>query len=456
MMRKINVAEIVDNSKINSFHISVLLWCAFIIIFDGFDLVVFGTVVPTLSELWSLQPSTIGMIGSLALFGGLIGAPLSGMLADKLGRKNLIIANVILFSIFTLLTGFATGPVQFAIFRFIAGLGLGGVAPLVVTLTSEYSPKKIRSLMVGIMFSGYPLGAILVSITGMNVIPNLGWEWMFYIGALPLLSIPFLIKFMPESISYYVAKGNYTKVNAILQKVEPGFVPQPGDVFETNIPKTGMPVVKLFEEKRGISTISFSLTCLIAFLVIYSLGTWLPQIMVSAGYELKSSLMFLLTLNIGGIIGAIFGGWLADKVGSKKVLITIFLLGGLSLTLLGFSTNTLLLYLFIGIGGLASTGAQIILNGYTSKFYPIHIRSTAIGFTTGFGRMGAILGPTLLGFLLELKLDPQFNFIALGIPIFIGALTISFVIDKYSDFGKESSVSIKKPSSIDVEYKTTT
>jgi MFS transporter, AAHS family, benzoate transport protein len=152
-VRNIQVANIIDNREFNKTHFTVLMWCIVLILFDGYDLVVFSAVIPTLTEVWGASTPVLGMIGSLTLIGSLIGSLISGIAADKIGRKYVIIVCVTVFSIFTLLTGFANNILTFMIFRFVAGIGLGGIPLLLVTLTSEYSPKKMRNIMVGIMFS---------------------------------------------------------------------------------------------------------------------------------------------------------------------------------------------------------------------------------------------------------------------------------------------------------------
>ncbi|MFD1706135.1 MFS transporter [Siminovitchia sediminis] len=433
-MRQINVAQVVDDSKVNSLHLTVLLWCIFIIVFDGFDLAIYGAVIPSLSQLWSLNPGVVGFIGSLSLIGSLIGALTCGIIADKIGRKKVIIACVLLFSVFSIMTGLSNGPVDFAIYRFIAGLGLGGVGPLVVVLTSEYSPKSKRSMMVGIMYSGFSIGGILVALSGLVVIPNLGWQWMYYIGALPLISIPILIKYLPESLAYYVVKGEREQVQKILKRLNPSFTPKSDDVYEVNLPKTGMPVVQLFKERRGTTTIMFWIICFMGLLMTYGLSTWLPQLMIKAGYPLNSSLLFMFALNLGAILGAIAGGWLADRIGSKKVLVGLFGFGAICLSLLGFNPGSAVLYFLIIVSGAASIGAQIIANGYISKFYPAHIRSTALGWAIGIGRFGAILGPSIGGLLLELSLPIYMNFIVFAIPALLAALATWNVRDRYSDF----------------------
>ena len=433
-MKKIYVEQIVNESKFNSVHLMVVLWCSFIMLCDGYDMVVFGSVIPSISAEWGISTSTAGFIGSLGMFGALLGSLVCGILADFLGRKKVIVFCFTIFTTFTFLTGFAQGPVDFAIFRTLGGLGLGGMPPLLVAIMSEYSPKTSRSMLVGLISSGFAIGGIGVALLGIVVIPNLGWEWMFFFGGLPLLAIPFMIKSMPESLAFLVVRKENDKVSHILTKLNPTYVPEKEDIFEVHLPKQGMPVTQLFTEKRGFSTIMFWITSFMALLVIYGLGTWLPQLMVQAGYPLTSSLLFLFALNIGVMIGNITGGWLADRNKPKKVIAGMLILGGISLSLLGFKPVMVILYLLVVVAGACSNGPGTTNYGYASKFYPTRIRSTGVGWTSGIGRIGAMVGPFFGGLLLELSLPTHMNFISFAIPALLGALAISFVQDKYSDF----------------------
>lgn len=433
-MPKVNVNEVVDHSRFNRFHLMLVIWGFLILLGDGYDLMVYGSVLPSLSENWGMAPSTAGFIGSLTLVGTLIGNLLFGILADKIGRKKTIIICVFIFSFFTVLCGFSMGPTDFAMYRFIAGLALGGVMPIVVSLMSEYAPKKYRSMLVGVVSTGFAVGGIFVALIGVRIITNIGWEWMFYIGGFPLLLIPLLMKYLPDSLAFYIKKEEYEKVAAILQRLDPN-QPSGKDVsYEMHLPKVGLPATELFKEKRGISTIAFWVSTFMLLLMVYGLGTWLPQIMVSAGYPLQSSLLFLLALNIGAMFGQVGGGFLADRNGSKIVLIGMFLLGSVSLTAISFGQHTILLYLLIAIAGACTTGGQAVNNAYATKFYPVFIRSTGVGWALGIGRFGAILGPTMGGLLMESNLPFYMNFIMFAIPGVLAAIAIAFVQERYSDF----------------------
>lgn len=426
-MRKIDVSTIIDNSSFTKTHAAVLGWCILLILFDGYDLVVFSSIISTLKEEWHVSTSILGTIGSLTLIGSLVGSFICGVTADKIGRKNVIIACVVIFGIFTILTGMTDSIILFAAFRFLAGIGLGGIPPLLVSLTSEYSPKKMRNIMVGIMFSGYSIGGICVALLGIWIIPNLGWQWMFFIGAIPLLLLPFMIKSMPESIYYYVKKGQLSKAKDMLSRLNPDYVPQDGDELVLAQETKEGPVEKLFKEGRAKATILFWVICFMGLLLVYGLSTWLPQMMISSGFALTSSLLFLLSLNIGAIIGSVTGGFLADRIGSKKVLATLYSIGGICLVLLAFNPAVWLLYILVAFAGAASIGAQNLNNAFISSYYPPSMRSTGLGTALSVGRTGAIIGPSLGGFLLAGNPSAFLCFIVFAIPAFIAALAISLL-----------------------------
>lgn len=449
-MRSIDVNQILNDAKFNRFHGLVLFWCAFIIIFDGFDLVIYGSVVPVLMNEWQLTPVEAGTLGSYALFGMMFGALIFGPLADKMGRKNVILICVALFSVFTALIAFAKTPTEFGIYRFIAGLGLGGVMPNTVALMTEYSPKSMKNTLVALMFSGYSVGGVLSAGLGIVLIPLLGWESLFLVGALPILALPWMYKYLPDSIGFLLAKKKYDEVGKILSQIDPSYTPKKGDRYEMVLPeKNGIPIAQLFTQGRARSTLMLWITFFMCLLMVYGLNTWLPKLMAGAGYELGSSLMFLLVLNFGAIFGAIFGGWASDRWNGKNVLMSFFLVAALSLTLLGFKANVWILYFLVAVAGATTIGTQIIAYSFASQYYPLQMRSTGIGWASGIGRFGAVAGPILGGFLLTLNLPLQQNFLAFAIPGLIAAFAISFVqVSKTSNQHKQMNDSYPETNAI--------
>lgn len=428
----IDIQSVIDHAKLTPTHWRVLFWCTLIILFDGYDLVIYGVVLPRLMEAWQLSAETAGYLGSSALVGMMFGGTILGSLADKFGRKRMIIICMFIFSFFTVLNGFARTPTEFAVLRFLAGLGIGGVMPNAVALMSEYSPKKIRSSMVAIMFSGYAVGGMLSAVLGIWVVPKFGWEVMFYIGGLPLLLLPLVALYLPDSLAFLLQRGDKAQVRELIRRLEPREqFDDDAELILDIAKKEKAPVIELYREKRGLSTTMFCTCFFMSLLMSYGLSSWLPKLMHMAGYGFGNSLMFLFALNVGAILGALSGGWLADRFQLKPVLSAFFFLGAVALFMLGFPNPQPVLYLLVTIAGAASIGASILLYAYVAQYYPTMIRSTGIGWAAGIGRIGAIVGPIMGGTLLSMQLSHQVNFLAFSIPAVIAAIAVLLVQTRY-------------------------
>ncbi|GAA5631433.1 gentisate transporter [Acinetobacter calcoaceticus] len=425
---KVNINDIIDKARFAAFHWKVLIWCLIIIIFDGYDLVIYGVALPLLMQQWSLTAVQAGLLASAALFGMMFGAMIFGTLSDKLGRKKTIMICVTLFSGFTFLGAFASNPVEFAILRFIAGLGIGGVMPNVVALMTEYAPKKIRSTLVALMFSGYAIGGMSSALLGAWLVKDMGWQIMFLIAGIPLLLLPVIWKFLPESLAFLVKSNHHDQAKMIVTKIAPETeLTSNTQLILNESTTTEAPVRALFQQGRTFSTFMFWIAFFMCLLMVYALGSWLPKLMLQAGYSLGASMLFLFALNIGGMVGAIGGGALADKFHLKPVITSMFVIGATALILLGFNSPQFILYSLIAIAGAATIGSQILLYTFVAQFYPTALRSTGMGWASGIGRIGAIIGPVLTGALLTFELPHQMNFLAIAIPGIIAALAIFMV-----------------------------
>ena len=431
----VNVNNVVDNAKFTKSHLSIMLWCLILILFDGYDLAINGVALPLLMKDWGLTAVQAGMLASTALAGMMFGAMMFGTLADRIGRKKVIMICVFLFSTFTFAGGFATNPTEFGVLRFIAGLGIGGVLPNLVALTSEYAPKRLRSTLVTTMFSGYAMGGIMAALFGSWFTADHGWQIMFFIAGIPLLLLPLAWKFLPESLTFLVKVERTAEARHMIQKIAP----------EQNLSSTvkleltevvvpgGTSVKALYKQGRGLSTALFWLCFFMCLLTLYALGSWLPKLMMAAGYSLGSSLTFLLAMNIGAVIGTVGGGILADKFHLKPVIITLCLAGAVALSLLGFNSPQPVIYLLVAVAGASAIGSQILLYSYVAQYYPLSVRSTGIGWASAVGRTGAIVGPILIGYLLSQELPHQINFMAVGIPVVIAAIAVFFIRKAQTD-----------------------
>lgn len=425
-MRTLDVQAIIDNARFTPFHWMVMAWCGLLLIFDGYDLFIYGVVLPVIMKEWGLTPLQAGALGSYALFGMMFGALAFGSLADRIGRKKGIALCFALFSGATILNGFATSPGEFGIYRFIAGLGCGGLMPNAVALMNEYAPKRLRSTLVAIMFSGYSLGGMLSAGVGIFLLPRFGWESMFFAAALPLLLLPVILYYLPESIGFLVRQGRVKEAGALLKRLDPDCDVQADDVLQVVERKAkGASVAALFREGLAVRTLALWLAFFCCLLMVYALSSWLPKLMANAGYSLGSSLSFLLALNFGGMAGAIFGGWLGDRYNLVKVKVAFFLAAALSISLLGVNSPMPVLYGLIFIAGATTIGTQILLYAGAAQLYGLSVRSTGLGWASGIGRNGAIVGPLLGGALMGINLPLQLNFIAFAIPGAIAALAMA-------------------------------
>ncbi|RJN41762.1 MFS transporter, partial [Acinetobacter baumannii] len=403
-------------------------------------LVIYGVALPLLMQQWSLTAVEAGLLASAALFGMMFGAMIFGTLSDKLGRKKTILICVTLFSGFTFIGAFAKGPTEFAILRFIAGLGIGGVMPNVVALMTEYAPKKIRSTLVAIMFSGYAIGGMTSALLGAWLVKDMGWQIMFLIAGIPLLLLPLIWKFLPESLAFLVKSNHSEQAKNIVSKIAPQTQVNANTQLVLNeSTTTDAPVRALFQQGRTFSTFMFWIAFFMCLLMVYALGSWLPKLMLQAGYSLGASMLFLFALNIGGMVGAIGGGALADRFHLKPVITIMFIVGSAALILLGINSPQFILYSLIAIAGAATIGSQILLYTFVAQFYPTALRSTGMGWASGIGRIGAIIGPVLTGALLSFELPHQMNFLAIAIPGVIAALAIFM-------FNLKASVAAQTPS----------
>jgi MFS transporter, AAHS family, benzoate transport protein len=428
-MRQIDVHKIADEARFNGFHGLVLFWCALIIIFDGYDLAVAGIALPSIMKQMGVQATQAGFMVSSALFGMMFGAIFLGTIADRIGRRWAIVICIVLFSVFTAAAGLTSDPVAFSITRFLAGLGIGGVMPNVVAQMTEYAPRKVRSTMVTLMFSGYAVGGMLAAMLGKGLIESHGWQSVFLAAALPIVLVPFILKSLPESMPFLLKQGRHDELKAIVARLDPGLRPTAEDRFVLPAVEkaASAPVRLLFKGGRGFSTVMFWIAFFMCLFMVYALSSWLTKLMASAGYSLGSALTFVLTLNFGAMIGAVGGGWMADRFSIKWVLFSMYVLAAVSITLLGVPMPTEALFLVVGLAGASTIGTQIVTYAYAGQFYPMAIRSTGIGLASGVGRSGAILAPIVIGTLVGMALPLQQNFIAIALPAVIAAVAVAMI-----------------------------
>lgn len=440
-MNQIDAHSLAGKAKFNGFHGLVLFWCVLMLILDGYDLAVVGAALPSIMKDMGVDATSAGIMAGSALFGMMIGAISLGTLADRFGRPAMICVCVALFSLFTAAAGLTHDPITFSLTRFIAGLGIGGVLPIVTAQMAEFSPSALRTRLVTLVFAGYSIGGILVALTSKQLIESYGWQSVFFAAALPVVLIPFIMKSMPQSMAFLAKNGRHDELRSLLKRLVPEYPLSGHEQFAG--PSSGnnkdAPVRRLFQEGRGFSTAMIWVAFMTGLFMVYALSSWLTKLMAMAGYTLGSALNFVIVFNVGAIAGAIFGGWLSDKVNIKRVLIAFYVVGAVALTAMGYTKSTELLFVVVFIVGASTLGTQLFAYAYAGDFYPPAIRSTGVGFASGVGRIGAIAAPVLIGWLVSLKLPLEQNFLAIALAGLIGALAVTLINQARAESSRATS-----------------
>lgn len=407
----------------------VLCWLA--VVLDGFDLVVLGAVTPALLdyEPWALSASDVGLIASYGLFGMMIGALSIGVVSDVIGRRKAVILSVASFSLFTALLALAPSPEVFGLFRFLAGLGLGGLIPTAAALVSEYAGIRRGGSSITFMMTGYHVGGVLTALLAIPVLATLGWRAMFVIGALPaIVLVPLMLRNLPESASFLVARGRRAEAEELAERYGIS-LPREEVRTEERASSGGRfgAVKTLFSGGFLLGTLAFSVASFMGLLLVYGLNQWLPTIMRDAGYALGAALAFLLVLNVGAVIGLLVAGPVADRYGAKVSCAVWFAFAAVFLFLLSVPLPLVLTYLVVAMTGVWVFSAQVLLYAYVSKHYPTSSRGTALGWAAGIGRIGAICGPLFGGLLVGAGLAVPWGFYAFAAVGLAGAVFISLV-----------------------------
>ncbi len=393
-----------------------------IVVFDGYDLIVYGTVLPRLlaEPGWDLTKSGAGLLGSLAFAGMLVGAVLAGTLADRLGRRRTIIACTVWFSVFTALCAAAPGPEVFGLLRLLAGLGLGGLVPSANALATEFVDARVRSVVATLMMSGVPIGGCLAALVGIWVLPGYGWPVMFLIALAALVVVvPVAWWLLPESPQWLRSRGRVAEAAAVEERYGLPVVGQAGDSA------VRQPLRALVRAPYRRSTVLFSLATVVTLFAWFGLTTWLPQLMRESGFDLGSALGFLLALSLGAVLGSLVTAWAGTRIGPVRTGMIAAATASAGRVLLITHPPSAVVYGALVLAGVGTHGAQCLIIAAVATHYPAPLRGSALGFSLGFGRIGAVLAPQVGGWLPAAGLGVNANFLAFAVAAALAACLLA-------------------------------
>ena len=380
-----------------------IVLCGVVIVLDGFDTQCIGFLVPVMSESLGIPLPAFGAVLSAALFGLMIAAMGSGPIADRYGRRWVVIVSVVIFAFFALMTARANTIRELILLRFLTGLGLGGAMPNAVALTSEFTPPRLQPTVVSAIFVGMPAGALISSQAASVLIPSWGWRSVFVLGGLlPLALALVLIRFLPESIVW-----------------------RQSALTKSAVRRDEVPVKLLFTDGRGAGTLLLWIPFFMNLLILYFILGWLPALLRQSGMPVSAGYTAIAYFSTGGIIGTLTQGHVMTFLGTRTALLVDFVacIFGIASLALNASTMPIMLGATLLLG-ITVQGAQSGLNALAASFYPTTIRATGIGWALGIGRIGSIVGPSVGGVLLSLRWTPDQIFMAGVGPALVAALAI--------------------------------
>jgi len=425
-MKEVALNDFIDQQKIGRYQKFILLTCLLLMVMDGYDIQAIAYAAPLIMEHWKIDKTMLGGVFSASLFGLFIGSLFLSSLADRFGRRPILLISTLAFSVLMLLTPSVSSVEQLTIIRFVTGIFLGGIMPNVMAYSSEIVPSKYRILTMMVISCGYTVGAMLGGGISALLTPIGGWHAIFYFGGIIPLIIFFIMLFtLPESLQFMVSKNNDHKALLWLKKFYPKLnFSSELKILNPLILKTKQSPLELFKENRAFFTYTIWIISILNMISLYFLANWLPMLAKESGLNLNQALLIGSILQLGGAFGSILMGLKIDKVGFYKVLIPVFITGVLSVAVIGYSiSNPLLLYVVVFIAGFAIVGGQPAINAFSASYYPISLRTTGVGWSIGIARLGSVIGPLFGGYLSK-HMDITHLFIAAAVPSMLVIMTL--------------------------------
>lgn len=424
----IDVSARIDAAPVGAFQWRVVLLCALVALFDGFDIQAMALVAPTLRNDWGLDVTALGPVLSASLAGMMVGMVAIAPLGDRFGRRTLLLAGLALVGLASIATGLATGTTSLMLLRFVTGLGIGACLPNATSLTSEYVPASRRAFFVTMMYSAVPLGAVVGGWIAGPLIAAFGWPAVFFAGgAGPLLLGGFIALALPESVRFLASQpGRQADVAALLAKLDPDAPLPAGASFTAGGGAGKASARQLFTQGRALLTLMLWTVFFFSLFGMYMLASWLPTVFSGIGWQMADALRTVSWFWLGGIFGGLVAGALIDRFGAYRVLVPGFVVAAACTAAIGLAVDSTssgaLILMVVLVAGFGVVGAQLAMTALAADLYPTILRSTGIGWGLGVGRMGAVISPIAGGYALAAGWSQSFTFAAAAVPPLVCAI----------------------------------
>jgi AAHS family 4-hydroxybenzoate transporter-like MFS transporter len=401
-----------ENQRIGGLQLRVAALCALVQICDGYDVNAIGVSVPSLTHAWNLPGPAFTQAFLWSSIGIMAGALSAGPIGDRLGRKPLLLASLLIFGFASLLTAFAGSLFALSILRFFTGMGIGGAFPGAATLSGDYAPRRLRATMIMVTFTGAPIGGFLCGQLAGVLLPAFGWPSIFLVGGVvPLLLVPALALWLPESPRFLVAKGRLSpRQAALLQRLDIS----PGDAAAEGIDLApGNPIPMLFARGYALQTVLMWIIFFCSLMNLFLFVYWLPEVLHLTGMTPAEAARATSFRELGAILAVVYLGLLIDRFGPERALALHYAAGVVFIAAIALvAMPYLLLAIVIFFSGMTIIGSQTGANATCGKLYPARMRTSGLGWALGIGRLGGIAAPVLGGYLLSLGMAPRQIFLS--------------------------------------------
>ena len=424
----VNVQAFLDEHRFSSFQWTLFALCFLIVLADGFDTAAIGFIAPSLIREWGVTRPALGPVLSAALFGLAAGALSSGPLADRVGRKRVLMASVVVFGLACLASSWSASLTQLTAMRFVTGLGLGAAMPNAVTLMSEYCPDKMRATLTNAMFCGFPLGAAFGGFLAAWMIPQFGWRSVLMLGGIaPLVLAVAMLALLPESVRYMVARGQpVDRIRAVLARISARTNEATSFVLTESRPSAGgrRGIGLVLSPHYVVGSMMLWIAYFMGLVIFYALINWMPILFKDAGVEPRSATLISALFPLGGC-GAILFGWLMDRFNANKIIALGYVATAVLVYLVGMAAgNVGGLVAIVFLAGAFMNTAQSSLPALAAAFYPTSGRATGVAWMLGFGRFGGIAGSFLVAELSRRKFGFADIFAVVAIPGLMAAVAL--------------------------------